>query len=102
MVLKQNGETEITGTYTGRFGEMPVKGKKEGSKFTISFEVQGMEITYQGTLDGDNMSGTMKMGDMGDGKFTGNRSGQTRHTVILTFRKSGVVPRFPGYQLQIF
>ena len=74
MVLKQNGETEITGTYTGRFGEMPVKGKKDGNKFTISFEVQGMEITYQGTLDGDNMSGIMKMGDMGDGKFTGKRS----------------------------
>lgn len=74
MVLKQNGETEITGTYTGRFGEMPVKGKKDGNKFTISFEVQGMEITYSGTLDGDTMSGTMKLGDMGDGKFTGKRT----------------------------
>jgi hypothetical protein len=52
---------------------MPVKGKKDGNKFTISFEVQGMEITYTGTLEGDNMSGTMKLGDMGDGKFTGKR-----------------------------
>lgn len=76
MVLKQNGETEITGTYTGRFGELPVKGKRDGNKFTISFEVQGMEITYSGTLDGDNMSGTLKLGDMGDGKFTGKRQQQ--------------------------
>ena len=74
MVLKQNGETEITGTYTGRFGEMPVKGKRDGNKFTISFEVQGTEITYSGTLDGNTMQGTMKMGEMGEGTFKGSRS----------------------------
>lgn len=71
--LKQTSETEFSGTYHGQLGDLPVKGKKDGNKISMTFEVQGIVVEYSGTVDGDNMQGTVKLGTMGDGKFTGKR-----------------------------
>jgi hypothetical protein len=71
--LKQTSDTEFTGTYHGQLGDLPVKGKRDGNKISMTFEVQGMAVEYSGTVDGDNMQGIVKLGTMGDGKFTGKR-----------------------------
>src|SRR5262245_6916401 len=74
LSLKQNGE-ELTGTYKGRFGEAPLKGTVKGNdiKFTIKVNAQGQDlvIEYAGTVDGDTMKGKVKLGELGEGTFTG-------------------------------
>ena len=60
-------------------GEAPVTGTVKGSEVTINLQVnaQGMdlEVTYSGTVDGATMQGTVKLGDLGEGKFTGKKAG---------------------------
>lgn len=76
--LKQDG-AKISGTYKGTFGESPVTGTVKGNEVTIDFQVnaQGMDLamTYQGTVDGATMKGTVKLGDLGEGTFTGKKVG---------------------------
>ena len=76
LALTQAGST-LTGTYTGRFGAQPVTGAVDGNAIVFSFEVSGMMgsaiVAYQATVDGDAMQGTMSMGDVGGGAFTGVR-----------------------------
>ena len=74
--LKQDG-AKVSGTYKGMLGEAPVTGVVKGNEVTLNLQVnaQGMdlEITYSGTVDGATMQGTVKLGDMGEGKFTGKK-----------------------------
>ena len=74
--LKQDG-TSISGNYKGALGEAPVKGEVKGNAVTLQFRVdaQGMEmdVIYKGTVDGAAMSGTVTLGDFGEGKFTGKK-----------------------------
>jgi len=76
LVLKQDGDT-LTGTYTGRFGEVPITGTAKDAAIEFTFEVSGMmgsaRVTYTGTVDGDTMSGSMTMNDRPGGTFTGQR-----------------------------
>ena len=75
--LKQDG-TKVTGTYKGMLGESPVTGTVKGNEIALSFQVnaQGMDlaVTYTGTVDGETMKGTVKLGDMGEGTFTGKKA----------------------------
>lgn len=77
VILKQEGEN-LTGTYKGRYGETPLKGTIKGHEITfsttISVQGQDLEITYKGTLDGDNMKGTATFGAAGNGAFSGKRA----------------------------
>ena len=77
VVLKQEGE-KLTGQYTSQMiGEAPVTGSVKGADFTFQFNasVQGTTLTivYTGTVDGSSMKGTVKLGDLGEGTFTGKR-----------------------------
>lgn len=76
LVLQQDGE-QLTGTYTGRFGASPIKGTLQGNAIEFSFTVSGPmgsgDVTYKGTVDGASMSGTVNLGPMGDGTFTGTK-----------------------------
>jgi hypothetical protein len=76
--LKQDG-AKLSGTYKGQLGEAPVTGTVTGNEFAINFQVnaQGMDlaVTYSGTVDGSDMKGTVKLGDLGDASFTGKKSG---------------------------
>ena len=76
--LKQDG-AKITGTYKGMLGEAPVTGTVKGNEvaFTLQVNAQGtdLEVTYSGTVDGATMQGTVKLGDLGEGKFTGKKAG---------------------------
>jgi hypothetical protein len=75
LVLVQNGEN-LTGTYTGRFGESPIKGTFKDGAISFSFSVNGpmgeAQITYAGKVEGDAMSGTVQ-GPMGAATFTGKK-----------------------------
>lgn len=75
--LKQDGG-KLTGTYKGMLGEAPVTGTVKGNDVTISFEVnaQGTDlaVSYTGTVDGATMKGSVKLGDLGEGTFTGKKA----------------------------
>ena len=74
--LQQAGE-KLTGHYTGQLGEAPVTGTIKGSAVEFAFDVsvQGtaLHVTYAGTADASSMKGTVKLGDLGEGTFTGTR-----------------------------
>jgi hypothetical protein len=76
MVLTQSGEN-VTGTYKGQRGDLPISGTIKGAALSLSYklEIQGneLEVKYVGTVSGDTMSGTVAMGQMGEGKFTGKK-----------------------------
>jgi hypothetical protein len=77
MALTQNGE-EVSGTYKGMRGEMPVKGTLKGNdlklSYTVSMQGNEMAINYEGVVNGDNIEGKVVMGQMGEAKFTATRA----------------------------
>lgn len=76
VTLKQDGEN-LTGTYKGQLGEAPLTGTLKGSDIKFSFKVsvqgQDLQVDYTGTVDGKTMKGKVKLGDFGEGTFTGAR-----------------------------
>ena len=76
MTLKQDKET-LTGTYKGQLGEASVKGTIKGKEIKITFKVnvQDMDLDceYTGTVDGNTMKGKVKLGELGEGTFTGKK-----------------------------
>jgi hypothetical protein len=76
VVLEQKGET-LSGQYSGQLGEAPVTGTIKGNEFTFSFTftMEGTTATviYRGTAEGDTMKGTVTLGEMGEGTFTGKK-----------------------------
>jgi hypothetical protein len=73
FVLKQENDTLITGTYTGTFGEAPVKGTIKIKNIDLKFSASDMIIEYIGTIEGNTMKGKTVFGTMGEGTFTGTR-----------------------------
>jgi hypothetical protein len=76
FTFKQSGDT-LEGTYEGTFGKADVKGKVDGNKATWSFSTsaqgQQLNIVYSATVEKDTMKGTVTLGELGDGTFTGQR-----------------------------
>jgi hypothetical protein len=77
FTFKQEGEN-LTGTYKGQFGEAPLTGTVKGDdvKFTIKISAQGQSLTavYTGKITGkDSMKGTVALGDLGEGTWTGKK-----------------------------
>jgi hypothetical protein len=76
LVLTQDGEN-VSGTYKGRLGEAPVTGTFKGNTLKLAFKISGgmgsLDVTYDGTVKGDTMEGTAKIGP-GSATFTGKRS----------------------------
>ncbi len=70
--LEQDG-SDLSGTYSGRYGEEDVTGKVEGNQFEINYESSGIEVTYSGTVDGDSIKGDVDFSAYGTGTFTGKR-----------------------------
>jgi hypothetical protein len=68
----------VTGHYSSAtLGEADVTGTIKGADLTFSFtaNVQGtsINVTYTGTVDKDSMKGSVSLGDVGEGTFTGKR-----------------------------
>jgi hypothetical protein len=76
VVLKQDGE-KLTGQYSGQLGEAPLTGSVKGSaiefSFDVSFQGTALHIVYAGSADASSMKGTVKLGDFGEGTFTGKK-----------------------------
>ena len=76
FTFKQTGD-KLEGTYEGTFGKADVKGTVNGNKATWSFtaDAQGtqLNIQYSGTVEQDTMKGTVTLGELGEGTFTGKR-----------------------------
>ena len=76
ITLKQDGE-KLSGQYSGQLGEAPLTGTLKGTDITFSFTVtvegNSGSIIYTGTVDKDTMKGTVTLGELGDGTFTGKK-----------------------------
>ena len=74
--LEQKGEA-VTGTYKGQLGEAKVNGTVKGNDITLNYSIdaqgQSLTITYKGTVDGNNMTGKVSFGEMGEGSFKGTK-----------------------------
>lgn len=74
--LKHENDSIVTGTYKGQLGAADVKGKVKGKSVHLEFSVSGNLVEYDGAVDGESMKGTVKLGSMGSGTFTGTRAKQ--------------------------
>lgn len=75
LTITQTGD-KLNGKYVGSYGESVLTGSIQGTDFTFSVEIgteQKVTVVYTGTLTGDTVKGTLTMGEMGEGTFTGKR-----------------------------
>jgi hypothetical protein len=77
FTFKQDGE-KLTGHYSGQLGEAELTGTVKGDAITFTFNGDAagnaVEVTYSGTVESkDSMKGKVKLGDLGEGTFTGKR-----------------------------
>jgi hypothetical protein len=77
VTLKQDG-SKLTGHYSSsNLGEAELTGSIDNTDVTFTFtaNVQGtsLNVTYKGSVEKDAMKGTVSLGDLGEGTFTGKR-----------------------------
>jgi hypothetical protein len=76
LTIQQDGAM-LKGSAKGRRGDSPLEGKMDGNKihFTITRQTPNGErkMEYNGTVDGDNMKGTVSMGE-NEREWTAKRS----------------------------
>jgi hypothetical protein len=68
---------KVGGEMSSPMGAVPVTGTAAGNgvKLTADINIQGMALQFgiDGNVDGDNIAGTVKVGDFGEFPFTGKR-----------------------------
>ena len=76
MTINQSGRT-LTGRVINEDGEFPLKGSIDGDQITVSWTVpeQGepMEIVMKGTVSGEYIDGTARLGNVGEGSLSARR-----------------------------
>ena len=76
VILTQDGN-RVSGTYRGRMGEAPLEGNLSGESIQFSvklrFRDQPVTVSYSGTVRGNEMSGSVRFGESGDGKWKARR-----------------------------
>ena len=79
MFISQE-KTRLTGTVVSEDGEFPLSGRIEGDQVTVAWEVpedgKMMEIIMKGKLTGNIISGTAKLGNVGEGSLTARRDAE--------------------------
>src|SRR4051794_20835194 len=77
VYLSQEGP-RLTGHISSEYGEYPVRGSVDGQNVTLSWTIveQGKElaITANGKIDGDSMTGTIRLGTVGTAPFSATRT----------------------------
>lgn len=74
--IKTNGDT-FTGTTKGQMGAQDVSGKVDGNTLTWSADITSpmpMKLEFSATVDGDAMTGNVKLGMFGNAALTGVRA----------------------------
>src|SRR5438874_9939134 len=78
MTINQSG-TKLTGHVTDEFGEYEINGRFADRQVTVVWSVpedgKMLEITMKGTLDGNVITGTAKLGNVGEGPLSARRTG---------------------------
>ena len=78
MTINQSG-TKLTGRVTDEYGEWPIEGRLTDGQVTVIWSVpedgKMMEITMKGKLEGNLITGTAKLGDVGEGPLSARRTG---------------------------
>jgi len=78
MTINQSG-TKLTGQVTDEFGEWAIDGRITGDQVTVAWSVpedgKMLEITMKGKLEGNVITGTAKLGDVGEGPLSARRTG---------------------------
>ena len=73
---KQEGET-LTGSHVSPMGDAPLKGTVKGADitYTITIDANGQQFTisHKGKVDGDTITGTADLGEMGTINWTAKR-----------------------------
>jgi hypothetical protein len=79
MVINQQ-KTTLTGTVISEDGEFPLTGKIVDDQVTVVWTVPEdgklMEITMKGKLVGNVITGTAKLGNVGEGSLTARREAE--------------------------
>ncbi len=77
LALTLAGDT-LAGDLSSQLGSVPVTGTAAGDSVQLSADVniQGMALTFgiTGKVEGDSMTGNVKVGDFGEFPFTGKRA----------------------------
>src|SRR5262245_24175274 len=69
-------EGKLSGKYVGSYGESTLNGTIKDADFTFSVEIgteQKVTVVYTGTVDKDTVKGSVTLGELGEGTFTGKR-----------------------------
>jgi hypothetical protein len=76
ITMKQDGE-KVTGHYSGQLGENEITGTVKGNELTFSFsgdlQGQSFKVVYTGTVEKDTIKGTVDLGGVATGTFTGKK-----------------------------
>jgi hypothetical protein len=79
MYVNQEG-TRLTGRLTSDAGEFPLRGTVDGDNVAITWMLPDggrlIEVTFNAKVTGDEMRGTAKLGDRGQGPMSGERTGR--------------------------
>ena len=73
--IKTNGDT-FTGTTNSEMGSADIAGKVNGNNLTWSFDITNpmpMKLEFDANVDGDKMTGNVKLGMFGNAALTGER-----------------------------
>ena len=78
LYLTQEGP-RLTGHLTSEYGETPVKGTVNGEEVKLAWSImengKPLDISVTATAKGDAINGTIKLGTVGEGPFTAERTG---------------------------
>jgi hypothetical protein len=76
MTINQNG-AKLTGRVVNEDGEFPLEGTIAEDQITVTWTVpeQGaqLQITMKGTVEGESITGTARLGNVGEGALSARR-----------------------------
>ena len=77
MYLTHEGP-RLTGYFQSQYGEIPLKGSVKGTEVNLAWTMMDgskeIAVTMTGTVSGDAIRGTAKLGTIGEGAFRAERS----------------------------
>ena len=74
--IKTAGDT-FTGNVESEMGSQEIQGKVNGNNLTWTFDITNpmpMKLEFDANVDGDKMSGNVKLGMFGNASLTGERA----------------------------
>jgi hypothetical protein len=82
MTINQSG-TKLTGQATDEYGEYAIEGRLVDDVVTVVWSVADdgklLEITMKGTLEGNEIRGVARLGDVGEGTLVARRTSAPAH-----------------------